>query len=197
MKAVLLVIAAAVFAFAEVPQKTRIDVYGAGAKVEYTNIKAVGDGNAAIHGWDKVNGKYNIYSDLTVKSGEWTQVGITFTPLMDGIVNLQLKGPYYKPEGEKSNLPVFVIYDDVTVSGATAPANPGFETLNDDGKLGGWWMPDPTDDGKSVTLITDAAMVKSGTRSVRVNHDRNVSQNITVKANVPVTVKAWVFFPAQ
>ncbi|MEK6797251.1 MAG: hypothetical protein AABZ39_20920 [Spirochaetota bacterium] len=197
MKAFIIALAAAAVAFAQVPAKARIDVYGKDTKVEYKDIKALGDGSAAIHGWDKVNGKYNLYSDLTLKTGEWVQTGISFIPLADGIVNLQLKGPYHKPEGEKSNLPVYVIYDDVTVEGATGMGNPGFETLAENGKLTAWWMPDPANDGMDMTLITDAALVKTGSRSVRVWHNKGVSQNITVKANVPVTIKVWIYFQAQ
>lgn len=197
MKACIIMLAAAAMAFAQVPAKARIDVYGKDAKVEYKDVKALGDGSANIHGWDKVNGKYNLYSDLTLKAGEWVQTGISFVPLTDGVVNLQLKGPYYKPEGEKANLPVYVIYDDIVIEGAAGLSNPGFETIAENGKLTGWWMPDPVNDGMDMTLLTDASLVKSGTHSVRVWHNKGVSQNITVKANVPVTIKAWIYFQPQ
>lgn len=173
---------------AQTPSGARIDINGIEAKVTYDNLSTLdGQGKVDIYGWDADNGLYSLYTDFTLPPDTWTQIGFSFTPLADGEVTLIMRGVYYKPDTAEVNLPVYVYYDVIEATGAMVQ-NGDFEEMDEAGELKGW---------SKAELVRDAKYVKSGQQSIKTWHNVPVSQKITVKANQPVTIKAWAYCPAQ
>ena len=128
-------------------------------------------------GWDKVRAKQ--YIEVRGKlSGEWQEYSITFTPKKDGTTLFVLRGPYTKAPAA----PQFVAYDDVRVEGADALRNGGFEEKpGAGGSIGGWGAP--------ANLLQAGDDAAEGKQYIIAAYQSSAVKRLTVKANVPVTLK--------
>ncbi len=111
----------------------------------------------------------------------WTQYSFTFVPKADGYVWLSLAGQY-SGKGEANDPKVD--FDDVSITGASAPVNGDFKQTGDGGKVTGWTF------NKAVLPVgTEAA--NSGKAFVTVNAHNTASQGVKVTAGQPVTVSFY------
>jgi hypothetical protein len=186
----LLILAGALTLSAQAPSNVRIDIGGVDDGMTYSNLSTLdGKGKIDIHGWDKEKGIHNLYTDLPLTPNTWTQVGFTFTPLADGEITIRMLGVWHKPEGSEKNIPVFAYYDAVEATGAKI-MDGDFEKLDENEVLKYWIMGGGE---PKAEIIINAKYVKTGKQSIKVWHDAGVSQKIEVKANQPVTIKAWAY----
>ncbi|MBN8215084.1 MAG: hypothetical protein J0L75_00485 [Spirochaetes bacterium] len=168
------------------PAQARIDIDATRSKIPLTNFATKPGGYGANASWLKPDQK-PCYAVLQadVTNNQFVPVELKFTPLGTGTVTLQVKGPYYKKEGDTKNTPVFVFWDKLEVEGAVLK-NGDFETAE------GWILqtnvPATPEDAQ---FSKDAARVKSGKGSLRVCHDRAAFQMVDVKSNVQVTLRGW------
>ena len=169
----------------------RFDIDGVSAKVEFTNLAVVGTtGQVAIHGWDKVNGKYRLYNELGLSSNGWKQVGIRFTPLSSGEIALILQGVWKQAADKKTLIPLPVYWDLVEVQGATLK-NADFEELDEKGSPRYWSVPAPLGNADDFKVVKDKAKVKAGAASVTCWQNQRLGQSFKVVSNTPVTITVW------
>lgn len=168
------------------PVQARIDVDATRSMIPLTNFATKPGGYGANASWLKPEQK-PCYAVLQadVSNNAFVQVELKFTPMGSGPVYLQVKGPYYKKQGETKNTPVFVFWDKLEVEGAILK-NGDFE------EAASWILqtnvpPTPED----AMFNKDAARVKNGKASLRVCHDRAAFQTLEVKSNVQVVVRGW------
>lgn len=160
-------------------QMARIDVDGIKEKITLKPVK--GMNNA---GWlkSKDQDKNVVYSHSKPLTGEvWEDMEVSFIPDKDGTVILYLMGYWYMPKGEKTNLPIWIQFDEVTLTGAEVK-NGGFETINENGKVADWNLQGELVKGKA----------QAGDNSVKVWCNKRASQVINVTKDQPVTIKAKV-----
>ena len=105
-------------------------------------------------------GKFITGSSKKLSNEEWIDYVIEFVPESDGEVSLALRGMYYRPKDAKTNLPVWVYFDDVEVVGADV-LNGSFEELDDKGKLKNWNCP-------KEQVVIDDYVAKTGKNCVKV-----------------------------
>ncbi|HAI13446.1 MAG TPA: hypothetical protein DCM28_17190 [Phycisphaerales bacterium] len=129
--------------------------------------------------WLKEKDRVKMYasSDLKVNDETWTQVSIEVTPSEDSTMTISLRGAWDKV---KRN---WCYYDDITVQGAKI-VNSSFEEPK------GWRV-------AKDQLVVDESLAHTGKAAVLVWHDKSANQSIQVKADVPVTISAWVKFCKQ
>ena len=120
---------------------------------------------------------YRLFSFETSED-KWTKSEFSFIPSKDGSINLILKGE--KTMGAAGVIPVWSYVDDITVTGATI-VNGDFE----EGTKGwGLW--------KGAFFITDKTLTHNGSAGcVKVWHNENATQPITVKGGQEVKVSFW------
>jgi hypothetical protein len=106
---------------------------------------------------------------------------ISFIPDKDGTVILYLMGNWYMPKDEKTNLPIWIQFDEVTLTGAELK-NSGFETVDEKGKVANWNLQGELVKGKA----------QAGDNSVKVWCNKRASQVINVTKDQPVTIKVKV-----
>jgi hypothetical protein len=157
--------------------RARIDVDGLSGKTAMKPVKNCGES-----GWMGEDKIFRMTSDSgPLKDTEWKNFEISFTPEDDGNVSLCLMGQCFTKQGEKTGSPVWVLFTDVKISGAELK-NGSFSELEDTGAPKFWGG------GGNLVDIKDPAPGKA----IRVWHDRNVCQQIAVKAGQTVTVTAKV-----
>ncbi len=155
----------------------RIDVNPTKDAVVLSDAKAEG-GSVAQQGWvkEEEKRKQSLTSNFPASS-DWKKASLTFTPDKDGTVSFNLAGQWSKPESDMA----WVLFDGVQAEGAEIK-NGNFEDDMQGWGISNWGgMPKP--------VIVDVA--KSGSKSVKVNHNSRVAQNISVKAGQPVTISFW------
>lgn len=159
-------------------QIARIDVDGIKDNINLKPLK--GMNNAA---WLKNDQNKNVvYSHSKPLTGEvWEDMEVSFIPDKDGTVILNLKGYWYMPKGEKNNVPIWIQFDEVTLTGAELK-NGGFETVDEKGKVANWNLQGELVKGKA----------QAGDNSVKVWCNKQASQIINVTKDQPVTIKAKV-----
>ncbi len=84
-----------------------------------------------IAGWLKQQNLDNNYlyaQSKSLQGNAWEDMEVSFIPDKDGVVILSLLGPWYHPKGETTNMPIWVEFDEVTLTGAELK-NGGFEKL--------------------------------------------------------------------
>ena len=128
-------------------------------------------------GWDRERARQ--YVEVRGKlSGEWREYSIAFTPKKDGDVRFLLRSPYTKAPA----VPQFVAYDDVRVEGADPLRNGGFEEKpGAGGGIGGWGAP--------ANLLQAGDGAAEGKQYIIAAYQSSAVKKLTVKANVPVTLK--------
>lgn len=127
-------------------------------------------------GWDKEKAKQ--YIEVRGKlSGEWQEYSITFTPKKDGDISFVLRSPYTKAPAA----PQFVAYDDIRVEGAAGLRNGGFEEKPSKGSIAGWGAP--------ANLLQTGDDAAEGKQYIIAAYQSSAVKKLTVKANVPVTLK--------
>ena len=109
----------------------------------------------------------------------WSEVGFRFVPASNGVIALDLLGPWEKSPGGALYLQE-VLWDALTVSGAVL-TNGGFE--QPDGWANPWGGP---------VLFEQDQPAREGARSARVWHDRRLRTSLRVTGGQEVTVRAWV-----
>ncbi|MFA7229638.1 MAG: hypothetical protein WC071_00055 [Victivallaceae bacterium] len=160
-------------------QCARIDIDG---NKDQINLKPVkGMANAS---WLKEKDLVtkSLYSYSKPLTGEaWEDMEVSFIPDKDGIVILKLMSRWYKPKGEKKNIPILVEFDEVQLTGAELK-NGGFEQLDEKGKVADWNL--------KGDLIKGRA--QAGDNSIKVCTKNLASQAIKVTKDQQVTIKAKV-----
>jgi hypothetical protein len=160
-------------------QTARIDIDGTKDKITLKPVKGM-----ITAAWMKPQNLDNnyLYSNSKVLNGEvWEDMEVSFIPDKDGVVILSLMGAYYKPKDEKINIPIWVQFDEVTITGAELK-NGGFETVDNNGKVANWSLDGELIKGKAQT----------GDNSVKVWTNKRASQNVNVTKDQLVTIKAKV-----
>ena len=160
-------------------RKARIDVS------DPTNKNVLKPGKSMrVSGWLKDRKNYNLFSSSRpLTTDKWVDYVVDFTPQQDGEVVVKLCGLWWRAKGNKSSTPIYVLYDDVEITGAELK-NPGFEELDAKGKPAHWWTR-----GK---IVKDA---RTGKNAIKVSIGTNASQRIKVKKGQKVTIKAKVKYP--
>ena len=165
-------------AMAEEMRNARIDVEGT-----VDNVKTAMDFTSSDGGVGKQADwlKEDKGTRLTIEfpaSKEWKKYSFTFMPKTDGKVMLDVMGNYAPDPKDRQ----WFWYDNFTVEGAIIK-NGDFEIKDDSGKLEGWNVNYDAEVGGSA---------QNGKIAIKANHDNRVTQNIPVKAGVPVTVIFWM-----
>ena len=189
---------AALGLLAETPS-ARIDIWGnnPNEKVGFKDYRVdVGKGVVDIYAWDKENGKYALYSLLELPPDTWTQVGFTFTPIVDGTITVLLTGVDKQAEDKKGPVPVFTFYDSIELTGAEIK-NGNFEELDEKGNPKQWLKSASANPATDAILVKEPKFVKNGSNSVRVWCQQPFSQIVKVKANVPVLLRVWAYCPSK
>jgi nitrous oxidase accessory protein NosD len=152
----------------------RIDVNPVKGEVALAPGQAEG-GSVSNQDWvkDEAKRKLTLTSNFPASS-DWKKGSMSFTPDKDGVVNIGLCGQWSKDPADMS----WVLFDGVQAEGAEI-RNGNFEDGAKD-----WWI-----GGKEKASIADVA--KSGSKSVKVNHNNRATQNVEVKAGQPVVISFW------
>lgn len=148
-----------------------------------------GKGRVALAGWGpEEKRKGYLTTAFAIPAGEWTEVGITFTPAADCDASLTLMGPWKPVPGtdNKELEKVFVTWDKLTIEGATS-VNGDFEDLDDKGQPKGWWKGGKEDAGNKV--VTDGA--KSGQNAILAWHNGQYAQPLKLAGGKPVKISVW------
>jgi hypothetical protein len=159
--------------------KARIDVNGQSKQVELKPVK----GCANVNWWKKTPEKGKQYlcgQSKALKGDVWEEMEIAFIPQKDGYVAIRLRGGWYCPKGQKKNIPLWVEFDELEVTGAKLK-NSGFEKITAKGNAVGWTG------GKLCTKNP-----AGGKSSIKVWHNKPADQSIQVKKGQKVTIKAKV-----
>jgi hypothetical protein len=160
-------------------QTARIDIDGIKDKITLKPVK--GMMTAAWMKQQNLDNNY-LHSNSKVLNGEvWEDMEVSFIPDKDGVVILYLMGAYYKPKDEKTNIPIWVQFDEVMITGAELK-NGGFETVDNNGKVANWSLNGELIKGKAQT----------GDNSVKVWTNKRASQAVNVTKDQLVTIKAKV-----
>ncbi|MCF6175022.1 MAG: hypothetical protein L3J71_04605 [Victivallaceae bacterium] len=176
---VALLVCTSISAFA-VDSHARLDINGIVGKVKLTLNQKPAKGVGYNPSWLKVGKDYFIYTlSARLKSDDWEDFEIAFTPDKDGFVILNLKGMYYKPKGKKKNIAVWTCWDNIVIEGAEI-VNGTFDKLDKNGKPEGWIT-------KPENLIS-----KDGNKYIKVWFNSAATQKIKVKKDQKVTIKAKV-----
>ncbi len=179
MKTALIALAALALAFGAAVQAgpsnaARVDVNGMKDGINLAPGQAEG-GSVGNMGWIKEEEKKTktITSNFPASS-DWKKAIFSFTPDKDGALWINFIGQWAKDDADRS----WILFDGIQAEGAEIK-NGNFEDGGKDWSLG----------GKIKASIVDVA--KSGSKSVKVNHDNQAGQNIAVKAGQPVTISFW------
>ncbi len=164
-------------------QAARIDLGSTDAKLA-PGTNTVGTlSNATWNSDPEKNAKYLIFNAGEALP-EWQEAEFSFKPDKDGEVTFNLLGPWKKSSTGEGLDPVWVVYDDITVTGSTiknGTFDTGMESWNKTVKGG--------DLGIQPEHILATGHSKPG--SVKCWHDGGLSQKIPVKMGQTVTVKFW------
>jgi hypothetical protein len=156
--------------------QARVDIKGTDSAVALTPGTAEG-GQISNAGWiPDPEKKKQILVTIFPASTDWKQATFSFTPSKDGSVTLILRGAW-NADGTQT----WTWYDDIQATG-TEIKNADFESGND----GSWTLFDDKYRKASISDIT-----KTGKGSVKVSQAFTATQNVAVKANVPVTITFW------
>ncbi|MBM3881603.1 MAG: glycoside hydrolase family 5 protein [Verrucomicrobia bacterium] len=121
------------------------------------------------------------YVQFGIARFAWNAYTVQFTPDQDGVVQLELKGPWEEVTAGSGNIyRAEVLYDAVTATGATV-VNGSFETL--DGSAISGWSGGTTQAGSANIPAVE------GARVARAWHNNGLSQTLTVQAGVPVRLR--------
>ncbi|HMP76860.1 MAG TPA: glycoside hydrolase family 5 protein [Kiritimatiellia bacterium] len=118
-----------------------------------------------------------------IRHFNWTEVGLVFVPQSNGLVTIDLLGPWEMSPTGTIYLQE-VLWDAVTATGAML-TNGSFETLAS-GRPVGWINPW----GGPVVVGGEPAAV-DGTNHVAAWHDRRLQTTLSVTGGVPVEIRAW------
>ncbi|MFA7232368.1 MAG: hypothetical protein WC071_13935 [Victivallaceae bacterium] len=160
-------------------QCARIDIDGSKDKINLKPVK--GMANAA---WMKKRDldQNFLYSHSNPLNAEvWEDMEVSFIPDKDGAVVLNLMGMWYVPKGEKKNIPIWVEFDEVQLTGAELK-NGGFEQLDEKGKVADWNLKGDLIKGKA----------QAGDNAIKVCANNRALQTIKVTKDQQVTIKAKV-----
>ncbi len=108
---------------------------------------------------------------------EWQKGSFSFTPDKDGKLDIQVKGAWDNDPAAQT----WTFIDGIQAEGLEL-VNGNFE----DG-FTGWRVAEPKD-GKGAS-VSDVA--KSGSKSARVGHNYQATQEVKVKGGQPVTITFW------
>lgn len=172
---------------AQIPSVLRIDINATQNKIALGEAAVIGPGKVQYGSWLKENAKYYLLTDQPVKPGEWTRVGLSFTPETSGSVRLTLLGKYLK-DGEGKMLPVPVIWDSVQAEGCQVK-NPDFEEADANGEIKFWTK--TVSAQLPARVVVEEGQTKNGKRAVYGWHDANWSQDLEVTAGKPVKISVW------
>jgi hypothetical protein len=117
-----------------------------------------------------------------IKADEWKELEMEFIPEADGTVIVSLRGMWFRPKGEKKNLPVWIYFDEIEVEGADL-ANGDFEEVDEKGKLKGWKL-------AKENLVKDENIASSGKNCIKAWHNQAADQKLKVTKDQPVKIKA-------
>ncbi len=159
----------------------RIDINGIAEKNQLTPVKSDGGVGIDNAGWMGPNTPYYLAVLGGKVDSNWNAYEFSFIPEKDGKVVLSLMGPWYVAKDAKDNSPVWVAYDNLTVTGAELK-NPDFENLNDQGLVSDW-------DSAAANIVKDKGDAQSGKTYVKAWHNQPVRQTLDVKKGQKVTVK--------
>ncbi len=155
----------------------RIDIDGAKDGVSLTPGAAEG-GSVSNAGWIKEPERQKMRLTTNFPASvDWKKGSVSFTPDKDGKAVIYLMGQYAKEPEDRT----WVIFDGVRADGAEIK-NGNFEDSPLEWSLGG-----PKDGPKAS--VSDIA--KSGSKSLKVNHDSSATQIMELKSGQPVTVTFW------
>jgi hypothetical protein len=158
----------------------RIDISGIGKKIVLTSGELSKGMRIANPGWAKKNSKYYLSAHSEKLTGKWQKFSLTFTPDKDGPVNLAFMGSYRRDKGAKNLTPVWVAYDNITVTGTEAK-NGDFESVNKKKLFAGWRC-------KPDNMISGSEDAQSGKNYIIAWHNRQVAQTLKVKKGQEVTI---------
>ena len=163
----------------EIPKSARKARIDADSKSKFV-LKPVK--NIHIAGWMKgLKSSYLYSTSKSLTTDKWEDYVVEFTPQADGNVYLIFRGTWWKPKGDKKNTPVFVIFDDIKITGAELK-NPDFSKLDKKGKPAGWYF-------KGEIVKDDTATGKS---AAKIGTYKNATQMIKVKKGQKVTISTKV-----
>lgn len=111
---------------------------------------------------------------------EWQKFSFSFTPDKDGIVKINFRGAYHKPEGAAKNIAIWAAYDNITITGTEAK-NCDFEFVGQNNMFDGW-------EGDEANMVTGSEDAKSGKNYIIAWHDNPVYQTLKVRKGQEVTV---------
>ncbi|MCD6360655.1 MAG: right-handed parallel beta-helix repeat-containing protein [Armatimonadetes bacterium] len=117
---------------------------------------------------------------------EWEEFTYSFEADRDGTVRIELMGRAYINPVINDHVPVWTCWDDMTCTGAKL-ANGGFERIGADGVPVGWAA-----NLHYPLLVTDPEAAHRGRRFAKTWHNGRFTQDLQVRAGVPVTIHAWV-----
>lgn len=144
---------------------------------------SAGGGSVSRMTWAPTGEQVRTYTaNWPIRHFNWTDVGVSFRPASNGIVDVDLLGPWeMSPSGTIYKQEV--LWDVVTAHGATL-TNGSFEHL-DGGVPAGWSNPW----GGPVELATNPPP-PDGIYAANVWHDRRLRVSIAVTGGVPVEIRA-------
>ncbi len=168
----------------------RVDLHSSGKnRVELTPVNAKGFNRITNVPWGSANDrKYALTVGVKPirNDGKWHDIQFKFIPESSGNVIITIKGNWIaKPKGQKELPQGWVLFDNITLTGAKI-LNGSFEEKSTDGKIPGWKR-------KSADYIVSGKdNAVEGRNAVKVCFKHNMWQKIKVEANVEVTFSAKV-----
>jgi len=159
----------------------RIDVDGLQNKVSM-KLGESSYGLSIINGpWLKNRAKYYIvaHSPMTLAK-EWNKYSFSFIPEKDGIVRISFRGVPYKEHGVKGNIPIWVAYDNITITGAEVK-NSDFELVNQKNLFNDWSC-------NTINMRKGVKDAQAGENYIIAWTETPVSQYIELKKGQKVTI---------
>jgi hypothetical protein len=136
--------------------------------------------------WSKPIGNRLTGSTGELKPGEWRDFEYSFVADRDGEVSVELMGRQQLSPVDQSWIPVWVYWDEMSGEGADL-VNGGFEDLDAKGLPAGW-----ANTLGQAFVVADAKVASAGSRCAKTWHNGRFVQKLTVKAGVPVIIRAKV-----
>lgn len=197
ISAILPLACAAAIAGAESTVRIDVDATNESVRMEGGRILPGAPGSAETAVWISDEAKRACYlvAEFTTPSKTWTEVAFSFTPAASCNALLSLKGPWRRKANSTTELEqVFATFDDIRIEGSSV-YNGGFEEASEvKGQFAKGWFPGGNADYPK--LIETAGAAKEGTKAVATWLHGSINQTITLKAGVPVTIRAWVWSDA-
>ena len=176
--------------FAQKPvEMARINVDGTADGITITDAAACEGGRLEPCSWGPEEKRRQIMTFiLPSSSANWKNSWLRFTPDKDGQVNVSLLGPYVL-ENKKPRR-IDVLFDNITIEGSSL-RNGEFESVAKPGGGPQAWVLGKTPDGDYPRYLAGKKKRGvNGTAAVMVWTGGMAYQLITVKKDVPVTIRA-------